>query len=271
MKLNKIDSFRYILRIVLLIVLCSIIVFPILYLLSSSLFSQQDFNTIKVLPTKPIWNNYIKALNHRYFGYYIVNSIGTSLLTALVRTVIIIFASFAFTHLQFKGKKVILAALVLTLFVPQEAILYQNYKTIANLGILDTWLGIISTSLFSAAQMLLLMSSFTALGKECYNAAQIDGASDMNYIWSVLTPLSAPAIMTVAIQTLITSFNNYLWPLLVTNKPKTRTIQIGITMLGFTETGDTGAQMATLALITVPFLVLLALVKNRIEVALIRR
>jgi sn-glycerol 3-phosphate transport system permease protein len=77
--------------------------------------------------------------------------------------------------------------------------------------------------------------------------------------------------MTVTIQTLINVFNNYLWPLLVTNKVKTRTIQIGITMLGFAESGDIGAQMAAIVLITVPFMVLLAFTKGRIERALVRR
>ncbi|MFC2822423.1 MAG: carbohydrate ABC transporter permease, partial [Spirochaetales bacterium] len=69
----------------------------------------------------------------------------------------------------------------------------------------------------------------------------------------------------------ITAFNRYLWPLLVTNKPRARTIQTGITMLGFAESGETGAQMATLVLISLPFLVLLAIGKKRIENALIRK
>lgn len=271
MKRKPIDTFRHYLRIVLLIAFSIVVAFPVLYMISSSLFSQRDFNKLRIFPTTPMWSNYVKALNHRYFSYYLINSIGTSVLSAIIRTLVIIFASFALTHLQFRGKKLILSALVLTLFVPQEAILYQNYKTIANLGLLDSWAAIIAPGLFSAAQMLLLMGSFTAQGRDTYDAARMDGASDMRYIWSVLVPLSGPATLTIMIQTLITSFNSYLWPLLVTNKPKTRTIQIGITMLGFAESGETGAQMATLAIITIPFLIILAFTKRRIENALIRR
>ena len=189
----------------------------------------------------------------------------------MIRTVVIILAAFALTHLRFRGRNLIMAALVLTLFIPQEALLYQNYRTVAALGLLDTWLGIIATSLFSGAQMLLVMGSFMALGYETYDAARIDGASDLRYIHSVLVPLSGPVIITIFIQTLITVFNNYLWPLLVTNKPRTRTIQVGITMLGFAESGDTGAQMATIVLISIPFLVILAIAKKKIQNALIRR
>ena len=153
MKRKPIDTFRHYLRIVLLIAFSIVVAFPVLYIISSSLFSQRDFNKLRVLPTTPMWSNYIKALNHRYFSYYLVNSIGTALLSAIIRTIVVIFASFALTHLNFRGKKLILSALVLTLFVPQEAILYQNYKTIANLGLLDSWTAIIAPGLFSAAQM----------------------------------------------------------------------------------------------------------------------
>ncbi len=271
MKRRPIDLFKFILRKVLLAMLAAIIAFPVLYMISSSLFSARDFNKIHLLPEVPMWSNYVKAFGHRYFPTYIFNSVGTSLLSALIRTVVVVLAAFALTHLRFRGRGVVLTALILTLFVPQEAILYQNYRTVAALGLLDTWAGIICTSLFSAAQMLLLMGSFLGQNASAYDAARIDGASDMRYIWSVLVPLSGPAVLTVAIQTLITSFNSYLWPLLVTNKMRTRTIQTGITMLGFAESGETGAQMAALVMITVPFMVLLAFSKRRIEHALIRR
>ncbi len=268
---RPVDHVKFILRKIVLAILALIVAFPLLYMFSSSLFSAKDFNQIRILPQTPMWGNYAKVFGHRHFLGYIINSVGTSVLAALIRTVVTVLAAFALTHLQFRGRKLVFALLVLTLFVPQEAILYQNYRTVAALGLLDTWAGIISTSLFSAAQLLLVMGSFRAQDRSSYDAARIDGATNIRYILSVLVPLSGPAVMTVTIQTLITTFNSYLWPLLVTNKARTRTIQTGITMLGFAESGDTGAQMAALVLITVPFLLLLAFAKGRIEKALIRR
>lgn len=265
------DNFRHIARKVLLVLLAVIIFFPIFYMISSSLFSASDFNNLRLLPSHPVWENYTKALNQKYFLRYMINSVGTSLIAAFLRTAIVILAAFAFTHLKFRGKSLVFAALVLTLFIPQEAILYQNYRTVAKLGLLDTWAGIISTSLFSAAQMLLLMGSFNTQSKEIYDAARMDGASDLKYIVSILMPLSGPAILTVGIQTLIVTFNGYLWPLLVTNKDYSRTIQVGMTMLGFAESGQLGPQMATLVIVTVPFMIILALAKKKIETTLIRR
>ena len=265
------DTFKYIIRKFILLILAVLVAFPLLYMLSSSLFSARDFNNLRLFPSAPKLSNYAKAFGYRYFTSFIFNSIGTSVLAAIIRTTVVVLAAFAFTHLRFKGKNLILGALVLTLFVPHEAVLYQNYKTVATLGMINTWAGIISTSLFSAAQMLLLMGSFVSHGMQAYDAARIDGSSDLRYIWDVLLPLSGPAVLTVAIQTLITTFNNYLWPLLVTNKPRSRTIQVGVTMLGFSESGETGAQMAALVMVTVPFLVVLAFAKKRIETALISK
>lgn len=265
------DSLRFVARKVLLVLLAVVIAFPLFYMVSSSLFSSSDFNNLRLIPSNPVWENYTKALNQKFFWKNMLTSVGTSLLAAVIRTAIVVLSAFAFTHFKFRGKALIFSALVLTLFIPQEAVLYQNYRTVAKLGLLDTWAGIISTSLFSAAQMLLLMGSFKSTSKEIYDAARIDGATDLRYLTSILMPLSGPAILTVAIQTLIVTFNSYLWPLLVTNKSSTRTIQVSMTMLGYAESGQLGPQMATLVIATVPFLIILAFAKKKIETTLIRR
>ncbi len=265
------DSFRHVTRIILLVLMSVIVAFPLFYMFSSSLFSASDFNNLRLFPASPVWENYTRALNQKFFWRNMLNSVGTSILASVLRTAIAVLAAFAFTYFKFRGKNLIFTALVLTLFIPQEAVLYQNYRTIAKLGLLDTWAGIISTSLFSAAQMLLLMGSFKAQSKEIYDAARIDGATDLRYLTGILIPLSGPAILTVAIQTLIVTFNSYLWPLLVTNRSSSRTIQIAMTMLGYAESGQLGPQMATLVIATAPFLVILALAKKKIETTLTRR
>ncbi len=265
------DKVRKIIRLVLLVALSLVVIFPIFYIFSSSLFSRDDFNNTRLFPSRLIWSNYQKALGARHILLYMMNSISTSVFTALIRVIITILAAFTFTHLKFKGKNVVFSLLVLTIFIPSDAILYQNYRTVASLGLLDTYLGIIIPSLFSASQMLLLMGYFKALGRESYEAALIDGAGDIRYMVSILIPISESVVLTVFIQTLITSFNSYLWPLLVTNKTKMRTIQIALEMLGFAESGEKGALAATTALITLPFIIILALTKNRIEETLIRK
>ena len=268
---KPLDSFKAVLRKIVLALMAVLVAFPLLYLFSSSLFSPGDFGKLRVFPSAVRWSNYAKVFALGDFRRQIINSVGTAVLASAIRTAVIVLAAFALTHLHFRGKGLALSFLVMTLFIPQDAVLYQNYRTVAALGLLDSWAGIICTSLFSAAQMLLLTGSFSAIGREPYDAARIDGASDLRYIRSVLVPLCTPAVLTVIIQTLITVFNSYLWPLLVTNRPTTRTIQTGLTMLGFAESGETGAQMAAIAVMTLPFLILLAFAKKKIENALIRK
>ena len=257
---------------VLAISLALVIAFPLFYMASTSFFSPSDFRAgvSKFFPSTFSLDNYELAMGQRYFSSYLMNSIATSLITAAGRTLIVIFAAFAFTHLEFKAKKAIFVLLVSTLFIPQDALLYQNYSTISKLGLLNTWTGIVLPALFSATQLILLVSAFSALDRDYYDAGRIDGAKDLKYIFSILIPLTQSVIITIAIQSLIGAFNSYLWPLLVTNKPKARTIQIALSMMGFREEGKLGAEAASITIATIPFLILLGIGKKKINEALKR-
>lgn len=268
--MKEVDRMKKILRIFLLAILSFVVLFPIIYLFSSSFFTSRDFSNLNLFPEKPTCSNYAKALSQKRFPTYLLNSIITSISEAVIRTIIVLFASFTFTHLSFRGKKIALSLLVISLFIPSDAILYQNYRTILTLGLTDSNIGIILPFLFSSSQMLLLMSFIKSQDSDYYGASQIDGANDLQYIFHILTPLSQSVIITIFIQTLITSFNRYLWPLLVTNRAEKRTIQIALTMLGFTESGEMGAEMATIVIVTLPFLILLLFTKKRIESVLIK-
>ena len=259
------------LRIILLSILALLIAFPLFYLCSLSLFSPKDFLENKALffPSKPNWDNFIKALGYRYLPVQLMNSIATATLAAIIRTAVITLAAFSFTHLKFKGRKAFLIGLCATLFVPQDALLYQNYRTIVSLNLIDTYLGIIAPMLFSASQMLLLIGAFSHLDRDYFDTARIDGASDGLYIMRILLPLSQSVVITIILQSFIGCFNAYLWPLLVTNRPKTRTIQIGLTMLGFADEGNYGSEMASTLLVVLPFVILIAFCKKWIEKALI--
>lgn len=259
------------LRILLLVLLSLLVAFPLFYLCSLSLFAPQDFLLDKALffPRNANWSNFSRALGYRYLPYQLMNSIATATLSALIRSIVLVLASFSFTHFDFKGKRVLFISLCATLFVPQDALLYQNYRIVADLGLLDTYLGIIAPMLFSASQMVLLIGSFSHVDKDYFDTARIDGASDSYYIGKVLLPLSQPVIITIFLQAFIGTYNSYLWPLLVTNKPKTRTIQIGLTMLGFAEEGNIGAEMASILMAVLPFLIIIAISKRWIEKAII--
>ncbi len=262
---------RRIIKAITLIALLSFVLFPILYLISTSFFSRADFisDRARFLPSSLSLDNLILVLSRNRFGTYIKNSLITSILAALIRFIVTGIAAYAFSHMNFKGKRAAMILLLSTLFIPSDALLYENFTTVSKLGLLDTYLGIILPGLFSASQMLLLSAAFYALDKSYYDAARIDGCTDLEYIIKVLLPLTEAVAVTILLQTFISSFNSYLWPLLVTNKPRMRTIQIAISMLGFDESGELGAEMMSVLLISLPFIIILALSRNKIERALI--
>lgn len=262
---------RRIIKAIILIALLSFVLFPILYMASAAFFTRADFISDKArfITSAFSFDNLALVLSKNRFGTYIKNSIITSLLAALIRFTITGLAAYAFSHMKFKWKRVAMIVLLATLFIPSDALLYENFTTISRLGLLDTYMGIILPELFSASQMLLLSASFYALDKSYYDEARIDGCSDFEYIAKVLLPLTEAVAATILLQTFISSFNSYLWPLLVTNKPRMRTIQIAISMLGFDESGDLGAEMMSILLISLPFIIILAISRNKIEKALI--
>ena len=253
-----------------LILLAVVIIFPVLYALSASFFSPVDFTDshAHLLPSSPDFSNYSMALSNRYYPRFIANSLITSLLLAALRTVISVLAAFAFTHLHFRGQRALLIALLATLFIPSDAMLYENYITTARLGLLDSYPGIVLPSILSASAILMMAGAHNGIDRDVYDAARIDGAGDIRYILTMLIPLTAPVTGAVFIQAFVSSFNSYLWPLLVTTRPSMRTIQIGITMLGFADEGELGAQFASIMLITIPFLLILALSRRLIMNAL---
>ncbi len=254
----------------LLILLSAIVIFPFLYMLSLSFFQQSDFYSqkAKFFPSKPEFSNYKAAVTVKNYAYYLFNSVGTSLLSASSKMVVIILSAFAFNYMTFKGKRIILFLLLLTLFIPQDAILYQNYRTISSMGLLNSWLGITFPSFFSASSMMFLLGAFTSLGNEYYESAAIDGANDLIYITRILIPMTQSVVITLFLQAFISMFNSYLWPLLVTDIPKARTLQIAFTLLGFREEGKYGAEAATIAISVIPFVIILGFSRRLIVKAL---
>ncbi len=262
---------KKIIRASFLIILSAAVLFPILYLFTSAFFSRSDWigSRARFFPSSISLDNLRLVIAKRNFAVYIKNSIITSFLSSSIRTAIIIMAAFAYSHMEFKGKKASMIMLLATLFIPSDALLYQNFSIISKLGLTDTYIGIVLPSLFSASQLLLLSAAFHSLDRSYYDAARIDGSGDLMYITRVLIPLTEAIVMTVFLQSFISAFNSYLWPLLVTNKPRMRTIQIGLSMLGFGESGEKGAEMMSVLLISMPFIIILAISRKWIEKALI--
>lgn len=261
-----------ILRSLLTIVMVVIVIFPFCYALSGSFFSPGDFTSspAHLLPSSLRWENYLKVFTHRYFARYVVNSLITAVLGSAIRMVIAILAAYAFAFFRFRGSRLLLGFLLGTMFIPSDLLLVQNYITVQKLGLLDTYLGIISTSLLPTAHILMLRQFFLSIPSSIHDSARMDGLDDGRFITALLLPLSKAVISSLLLQSFVNIFNNYLWPLLVTNRPAMRTVQVGITMLGFAESLNYGPIFAAITLIMIPFLILFILMRRMIMRALSR-
>lgn len=255
---------------ILLALLMLTVLFPFLYAFSASFFSAADFTTYpaRLFPSSFRVANYTKVLKHRYFLTYVMNSAITGGLGTVLRITVAYLAAFAFSHFRFRGSSFLFSFLVLTMFIPSDLLLAQNYITIQRLGLLDTYLGIISTSLLGAGQIFMLRQFMKTVPPEIHESAVLDGCGDFAYMKNILLPLSKAVIVTLSLQSFVGIFNAYLWPLLVTNKPRMRTVQVGITTLGFSESLNHGPTMAAIIILFIPFAILLMVFRKSIMKAL---
>lgn len=165
--------------------------------------------------------------------------------------------AFALTYLNFPGKTFLFFFALGTLMIPFEATLIPNYLFISSLQWKDTYQGLILPFTASAFGVFLLRQYFLSLPRDLYEAALVDGCNRMRYLWSILLPLSRPALATLAVYTFLSTWNQFYWPLLITNSPEWRTTQVGITIFRNFEYSVFNIQMAATIIVMLPTLVLL--------------
>lgn len=212
-----------------LIVAAGITTFPVIYAISASLMSQAEFNSGAVLPTWPFeFGNYAEAFEAFPLLHYLLNTLvmaGTVTIAVLVTSSL---AAFAFTFIPFPGRGAMFGVVLSTLMIPWEATIIVNFQTIRDLGWLNTFKGLTVPSFALAFGIFLLRQAFRTLPMELYEAMQIDGASRFRFFVSTVLPLSRPMVATLAVYSFITTWNKYLWPLLVASGDRVRTVQIGL-------------------------------------------
>jgi sn-glycerol 3-phosphate transport system permease protein len=238
----------------LMIVLAVVVLFPILFALSTSLKTGAEVNRYPpaLWPHVPDWGNYRAALAQAPLLRFLLNSLvqaGTITLGQLATATL---AAFAFTFIAFPGRQAVFFLFLATLMVPGEVTLIPNYLTVRSLGWLDTYAGLVAPYLATAFGTFLLRQFFLTIPRELEDAARIDGASRRRFLWTIVLPLARPALATLAIYAFLSAWNQYLWPLLVVNSTEMRTAQIGLALLQSQEIVSWGLVMAGVILIILP-------------------
>lgn len=220
-----------------------VLVFPVIYCIFGAFKTPAEFLSPKLLPDSFAYiQNFKDAMRQAPMLRYMLNSLIMATLGTVIRLVFSICAAFALTHYEFRGKNLCFFLVLGTMMMPGDTLLVTNYVTVSRLGLLNTYLGMCITGFVSASQMFMLRQRFLSVPKDLRYAAMIDGCGDLRYIATILIPVCKPVITTLFVQSFITFWNAYLWPLIVTaSAPNMRTIMVGITKLNSWE--DTNYQL----------------------------
>ncbi|MDN5893524.1 MAG: carbohydrate ABC transporter permease [Nocardioides sp.] len=185
----------------------------------------------RLLPSELTWDNLRSAWTLAPFDQFIKNSVIVTVAGSAAKVLLAVFTAYAFAFLPFPGKKILFLVMLGALMVPGHVTLLVNYITIGNMGMINTYPGLILPGVASAFGTFLLRQHFLSLPKELFEAAEVDGAGHFRKLFSMVIPMSIPALATVALIAVIDDWNEFVWPLIITNSVNMRTLPIGLMYL----------------------------------------
>ncbi|WP_175420056.1 carbohydrate ABC transporter permease [Marinitoga sp. 1154] len=175
-----------------------------------------------------VFQNYVDAWNAAPFSKYYINTLFMATSTTIFEIIIAAMAAFAFAKLEFWGKNILFTLFLATMMVPGEVMLVPNFITISKFRWLDTYYALIIPWIVSVFAIFLLRQQFLTIPNDLWDAAKIDGSSSWRFLWTVMVPLSKPALITGALLKFVGSWNAFLWVLIVTKSPEMRTLAVGL-------------------------------------------
>lgn len=207
------------------------------------------------LPARPTLGNFAAVIDAMPFWQYYWNTIVVAFGLLAVQLVTITLAAYAFARMTFPGRDVLFVLLLVQLMIAPQSTLVQNYVTIVNLGLLDTRLAIMAPYLASAFGTFLLRQTFRSIPRELEEAAALDGCGGLRFLLYVAVPLAIPAYLAFALVSLTYHWNEFFWPLVVTETHRARTLTLGLGIFAQTAEGSadwTALMAATLMVVAVP-------------------
>ena len=207
-------------------------------------------------------NNIRRALTQAPLPRYLLNSVIQSLLVMMGQLITASLAAYAFAFIDFKWLNFFFLLFLSTMMIPWEATIIPNYLFVRKLGWTDTFQGLAVPFMATGFGTFLLRQFFLKIPPDLRDAATIDGCGSFRFLVTIVLPLARPALGTLAVYSFLQTYNQYLWPLLVTNNPSMRTVQIGIALLQDEERLMINIIMAGVIFILIPTLTLF-IVSNR--------
>lgn len=246
-----------------------IVLFPFYWMVLTSVKSYSAYNSEyipKFFTLSPTLQNYVDAFTAVPLGRYFTNTLVFTLITTLLMLSVITLAAFAFARLEFKGKRLTFTLLLSLMMIPNELVIITNFVTITDLGLRNTFTGLILPSVTSVFYIYLLKENFAQIPDELYYAAKVDGTSDFKYLTKVMIPICSPTMITIVILKVIECWNSYVWPRLITDDENYFLVSTGIQAIRESGFGreNIPAMMAAVVVISVPLIALFLIFRNKI-------
>ncbi|MBD1823078.1 carbohydrate ABC transporter permease [Cyanobacteria bacterium FACHB-DQ100] len=232
---------RSILTYSLLSAIAVLMLIPLVWLVSTSFKSPtEDLFQFppQFIPQQPTLENFVTVWQSNPFGRYLFNSTLVSALTVVLNLIFCSLAAYPLARLSFAGREIIFSAIVSTILIPFQIVMIPLYVLAVQLGLRNSYIGIIFPAIASAFGIFLLRQAFQGVPKELEEAARMDGCSELGIWWYVMLPSIRPALVTLAIFVFIGSWSDFLWPLLVLDRPELFTLPLGVANLAGTFTLD---------------------------------
>lgn len=259
-------SVRTVLRYAVLVAIALVVLFPIYIAVVNALLPGQDVARRPpiLFPVHPLWSTFAKAWSSGGLGRYLRTSAIVAILTTLGALATSILAAYAFAFLEFPLKRTLFALCLTTLMVPAEVTIIPNYRTIQVFGWFNTYPALIVPFVASGLGIFLFRQSFRQVPRELHDAAVLDGYGHLRFLARVVLPLNRAMVGAFAIFAFLGSWNQYLWPLLVTNSASHFTVQIGLRQLYGANADQQNLVFAGTILAALPIFALLMIFQRQV-------
>lgn len=247
------------LRTALLIVVAVLFLFPVLRILTMSLMNEEDLYaaTPRLFPSGLHFDAYVDVLTGSIPIFtFLKNTVIMALGITVVQLFISSISAFALVVLDLPFKNFVFIFILCSLMIPFEATMVSNYLFVSGLGLRNSYLGLMLPFFASPAGVFLMRQQFMSTPQAIYDAAAIDGCKSGRLFFRILLPLSGGALASLGVFSMVSAWNQYVWPLLITDQNEMRTVQVGITMLQGLEFADYGKVMAGMILVLLPCLLI---------------
>lgn len=252
-----------------------VVLFPFYWMVLTSVKSYGSYNAEYIprfFTLSPTIQNYLDAFTTVPLGKYLFNTLIFTVITTALMLAVIILAAFAFSRLEFKGKDLVFTLFLSLMMIPNELVVITNFTTITDLGLRNTFMGLILPSVTSVFYIYLLRENFAQIPDELYYAAKVDGTSDFRYLWKVMIPICKPTIITIVILKVIECWNSFVWPRLITDAPNYYLVSNGIQEIRENGFGreNVPAMMAAVVVISVPLIILFLVFRKKVMAGVAR-